>query len=272
MLCHFFFNAQIYLPCLKEHFGMELEQFCPDIIVAAGFSNYYRKYPKYKETFGEDKATWTCYLDTVTIEEHLEEIKSKIPKDRPYLLSGHSMGGALLIELMKREKLENCKGIILVGASQRIYPHWFLNFTFYTPVFVIYAFAITLVLSYPLILLITGFNTHKAKQAAFEGLERLLENGARRMKAEYNQCLRKVGKNTNPIVEENKAIPVLFIRLKKDMMVKEEDVSRTKKLFEVYKERIIPTDSVHLTHDFDDDVAKMIKEEYPFFGYSASKC
>ncbi|MHA1399841.1 MAG: alpha/beta fold hydrolase [Candidatus Heimdallarchaeaceae archaeon] len=240
----------------------------PFITVAAGFSNYSREYPAYIEKFGDENVEWACYAKKYTIEEHIEEIKSHIPNGRPYILTGHSLGGSLLIEMMAREKLdENCKGVVLIGASRRLYPHPTLNFIFRLPVPLIYAFSIFLMFIYPIFILVYKFNMHKATQASFEGIVRLVENGARDMKKEFNYCLRPIGQDVTDILEENKDIPVLFIRLKKDMMVKEEDLELTKSFFNNWKERIIPSDSIHLTHDFDYIVADILNEEMPFFGF-----
>lgn len=237
----------------------------PKIIVVAGFSNYNREYPDYTKKFGEQNVHWTTNRDRYTVEEHLAELKSKIPKDQPYILSGHSMGGALIIELMKREKIDNCKGIVLVGASRRIFPHWALNFIFHMPIPIIYLFAITLVISFPISLIVNLFNLHKAKQASFEAFQRIRDCGARRMKKEFNLCLRDLGKDTEDILEVNKNIPVLFLRLKKDMMLREWDIKLTKSFFNNWKEIIIPSDCIHLTHDFDDKVAELINRELSFF-------
>ncbi len=240
----------------------------PFITVAAGFSNYHREYPAYVEKFGKENVEWASYAKRYTIEDHLEEIKSHIPSDREYIITGHSMGGSLIIELLTREKLDDrCKGVILVGASRKLYPHPILNFIFRFPVPFIYAFAIFLILIYPIFIIAYKFNMHKATQASFESIIRLVENGAGEMKKEFNNCQRIVGLNVTDILPENKHIPALFIRLKKDMMVHEDDLKETISFFDNAKERIIETDAIHLTHAFDYIVADIINEEMPFFGF-----
>lgn len=124
-----------------------------------------------------------------------------------------------------------------------------------------------MVLLFPLNLVINKFNLHKSIQASFEGIVRLVENGEREMKKEYNGCLRKIGKEVHGILDENKDIPALFIRLKKDLMVNQEDLKYTKTFFPKMREIIIPSDSIHLTHDFDYAVADILGEELDFFGY-----
>jgi len=239
----------------------------PFLMVAAGYSNYTREYPAYIEKFGQENVQWTTNAGRYSIEDHIDELKSKLPIDRPYIITGHSMGGSIIIELMNKEPLVNCRGVSIVGSS-RIQPsHWFLNFLFYLPVPIIYLFFGLMALSFPITLIVTRFNFHKAVQASFDGIARLIENGARKMKKEYNGCLRKIGKNVHGILEENKNIPTLFIHLKKDMLVDDEDLEYTKAFFNVRKERIIPADTIHLTHDFDNLVADILGEELDFFGY-----
>ncbi|MCK5141473.1 MAG: alpha/beta hydrolase, partial [Candidatus Heimdallarchaeota archaeon] len=188
-------------------------------------------------------------------------------KDKPYILVGHSMGGSIIIELMSRKPLDNCQGVSLNGASRLTLSHWFLNFLFYLPVPIIYSFFALMVVLFPLNFVLTGFNLHKAKQASFEGITRLIENGAREIKKEYNFCLRKIGKDVTSIHKNNINIPTLFIHLKKEMMVDEEDLKFTKSLYNKKRVKIIKSDTMHLTHDFDYVVADLIGEELDFFGY-----
>ncbi|MHA1416906.1 MAG: alpha/beta fold hydrolase [Candidatus Heimdallarchaeaceae archaeon] len=249
---------------------MKHEKSVPFFTVAAGFSNYTREYPAYVEKFGKENVEWACYADKYTIEEHIEEIKTHFPNGRPFILIGHSLGGSLIIEMLAKEKMPSeCEGVVLVGASRRLYPHPALNFAFRLPVPLVYAFSAFLMLIFPIFLVAYKFNLHKAFHASFEGFWRLVENGAKRMKKEFNYCLRDIGKNVSDILEENKHIPVLFIRLKKDIMIREEDVEETKSFFHKHKERIIPIDTIHLNHEFDSVVADIINEELPFFGFES---
>ena len=242
----------------------------PFVVVAAGFSNYTREYPAYSKKFGKDNVIWTTNAKRYTIEDHLDELESKLPTDKPFLLVGHSMGGSIIIELLSRKPVKNCKGVTLIGAARTCPSHWFLNFLFYLPVPIIYSFFILLVILFPLNFILTGFNLHKAKQASFEGITRLVENGAREIKKEYNYCLRKIGRTVENIHEENRDIPTLFIHLEKEMMVDEEDLSKTKLMFSNKREHVIVTDTIHLTHDFDYTVADILGENLDFFGYKNS--
>ena len=239
----------------------------PFVVVAAGFGNYTREYPAYVEKFGRENVVWTSNYKRYTVEDHLEELESKIPKDKPYILVGHSLGGSIIIELMSRKPLNNCQGVSLNGASRMVLSHWFINFLFYLPVPIIYSFFALMVILFPLNFVLTGFNLHKAKQASFEGIIRLIENGAREIKKEYNFCLRKIGREVTDIHKENLDIPTLFIHLEKEMMVDEEDLKLTKEMYKNKRVKIIKSDTMHLTHDFDYVVADLIGEELDFFSY-----
>ena len=239
----------------------------PFVVVAAGFGNYTREYPAYVKKFGKENVVWTSNYKRYTVEDHLEELESKIPKDKPYILVGHSLGGSIIIELMSRKALKNCQGVSLNGASRKILSHWFLNFLFYLPVPIIFSFFVLMVILFPLNFVLTGFNLHKAKQASFEGITRLIENGTREIKKEYNFCLRKIGREVSSIHKDSINIPTLFIHLEKEMMVDEEDLEMTKSLYKNKRVKIIKSDTMHLTHDFDYVVADLIGEELDFFGY-----
>ena len=182
------------------------------------------------------------------------------------MIVGYSMGGCNLIELLSRKALPNCNGIVLVGAARILTPHWFLNFLFKLPVPLIYFFAGLIALLFPFNLIVSGFNLKKAIPASFEGLERLIENGAGKMKKEYNQCVRKVGRNVENILEENKDIPLLIIRIQKDMMVDEEDLATVKSFFNKWDEEILPEHIIHLTHKYDRLYIELIDERKDFFG------
>ena len=85
------------------------------------------------------------------------------------------------------------------------------------------------------------------------------------MKKEYNQCIRKVGRNLDDILPENKNIPLLIIRLEKDMMVKEEYYQTVLNWFNKTKIRILPPDIIHLTHRLDDLFISIMEEEKELF-------
>jgi pimeloyl-ACP methyl ester carboxylesterase len=238
----------------------------PFMVLAPGFSNYYRKYPAYVERYGEENFAHTTNYKRYSIEDHLEEIESVIPENRSFMMIGYSMGGCNLIELLSRKALPNCKGVILVGAARILTPHKFLDFLFRLPVPLIYFLAGLIALLFPFNLIITGFNLKKAIPASFEGLVRLVENGAGKMKKEYNQCVRLVGKEVDDILEENKNIPLLIIRLHKDMMVDEEDLATLKTFFNKWDEEILPKHIIHLTHKFDSLYIEIIDGRKDFFG------
>ena len=238
----------------------------PFMILAPGYSNYYRKYPAYEERYGKENFAYATNLNRFSVEDHLEELETLIPENRPYMIAGYSMGGCNIIELLSRKVLVNCKGIILVGAARILTPHWFLNFLFKLPVPIIYFFAILIALFFPINLIVSGFNLKKAIPASFEGLYRLIENGARKMKKEYNQCVRVVGRNVSDILEENKDIPLLIIRIQKDMMVDEEDLELVKSFFKRWDEEILPAHIIHLTHKYDPLYIEIIENKKDFFG------
>ncbi len=238
----------------------------PFIVMVAGYSNYTKKYPAYEERFGKENYAHTTNAKRYTVDEHLDEIRSLIPKDRSYMLVGYSMGVSLIIELLNKEKLENCKGITLIGGSRYQPSHWFLTFTFSLPVPFIYFFASIILLTYPFVLLFSGFNFEKARLTCYEGsMKSLVVNNVREMKKEYNQCIRKVGRNITGILKENSTIPTLFIRLNEDLMVDEEDVEFTKTFFKKTKEIILPDDIIHLTHALDSEFIDIFMAQTEFF-------
>ncbi len=239
----------------------------PFMILVAGFTNYHRKYPIYEDRYGKENFAHTTNQKRYTIDEHLEELESLIPKDREYMLVGYSMGGSNILELLGRKHLSKCRGAVLVGSAHIQDVHWFLNFMFLLPVPIMYLFAIIIALLFPMNLVIAGFNLKKAVPASFEGIYMFVKHGARNMKKEYNQCIRKVGRNLDDILEDNKDIPLLMIRLEKDMMVKEEHYQTVLTWFHKTKIRILPPDIIHLTHRLDDLFIDIIKEEREFFGY-----
>ncbi|MCE7743280.1 MAG: alpha/beta hydrolase [Candidatus Heimdallarchaeota archaeon] len=236
------------------------------IILVAGFTNYKRKYPIYEERFSKENFAHTTNWKRFSIDEHLEEIESIIPGNREYILVGYSMGGSNILELLGRKHLPKCKGVVLVGSAHIQDVHWFLNFMFLLPVPIMYLFAIIFALLFPMNLVIAGFNLKKAVPASFEGLYMFIKHGARNMKKEYNQCIRKVGRNLSDIKVENKDIPLLIIRLEKDMMVKEEHYETILTWFNQTKIRVLPPDIIHLTHRLDGLFIDMIEEEKEFFG------
>ena len=237
----------------------------PFIVLVAGYSNYTKKYPAYEERFGEENYAYTTNAGRYTVDEHLEETKSLIPENRPYLLIGYSMGVSLIIELFNREKMNNCKGVTLIGGSRYQPTHWFLDFVFSLPVPIMYFFAIILLLTFPFVYLFTGFNYEKARSACYEGLQSFIEYGAQEMKKEYNQCIRKVGLDIEGILKENEEIPALFIRLKEDLMVDEEDLEYTKTFFKKTKEVIMPENIIHLTHAMDAEFIDIFMGQKDFF-------
>ena len=239
----------------------------PFIVVAAGYSNYEREYPAYIEKFGAGNVIWTTTKDQFSVQEHIDELHEILPKDRNFIFVGHSMGASTIIELMNQEPIERCKGAIFIGGSRIQESHWFFEYLFRLPVPLIYLNGCLLALGFPISLLINKFNFHKAFQASFDGIWRLIVSRAGRMKKEYWDCLKKIGRDVHEVKEENRNIPVLFIRLEKDLLVDIEDVKYTKSFFNNVRERILPYDSIHLTHDFDYPVSDIIGDELDFFGF-----
>ena len=237
----------------------------PFVVLVAGFSNYHWNYPAYQEKYGPDNFAHTTNAGRYTVDDHLDEINSIIPENRPYVLIGYSMGVSLIIELMNRQKLPNCKGAALIGGSRYQPTHWFLNFVFKLPSPFIYFFATLILLSYPIALVINKFSIKNTNHTCVEGLLRLIENKASEMKKEYNHCIRKVGLNIDGVLDENKEIPIYVIRLEKDLMVDEEDLEYTKTFFRNVKEKVLPSDIIHLTHKMDKEFIQMIEEESGFF-------
>ena len=156
---------------------------------------------------------------------------------------------------------------VFVGGSRIQESHWFFEYLFRLPVPLIYINGALLTLGFPISLIVNKFNFHKAFQASFDGIWRLIVSGAGNMKKEYWDCLKKIGRDVHGVLEGNKDIPILFVRLEKDLLVNDEDVKYTKTFFNNIKESILPYDSIHLTHDFDYIIADVIGENLDFFGY-----
>ena len=246
---------------------IDMEKNSPFVVVAAGYSNYDREYPAHTEKFGKDNVVNTTTKGRFSVQEHIDELHELLPKEREYLLIGHSMGIPTTIELMNKIPLKNCRGAVFVAGSRTQESHWFFEFLFRLPVPLIYVMGSILTLMFPINLIIYKFNFHKTFQASFDGIWRLIVSGAGNMKREYWDCLKKIGRDVHGVLEENKEIPILFLRLKKDKLVNDEDVEYTKTFFKNIKEIILPYDSIHLTHDYDFLVLDVIGEQLDFFGY-----
>ena len=245
----------------------DMEKKIPFVVVAAGYSNYDREYPAHVEKFGENNVVNTTTKGRFSVQEHIDELHDLLPQDKEYLLIGHSMGIPTIIELMNKIHLKNCRGAVFVAGSRIQETHWFFEFLFRLPVPLIYVTASLLTLLFPINLLVYKFNFHKAFQASFDGIWRLIVSGAGNMKKEYWDCLKKIGQDVHGVLEENKDIPILFLRLAKDKLVNDEDVKYTKTFFKNIKEIILPYDSIHLTHDYDFLVMDVIGEQLDYFGY-----
>ncbi|MEA2070790.1 MAG: hypothetical protein U9O98_05810 [Asgard group archaeon] len=175
------------------------------------------------------------------------------------------MGGMLIIELLSRKSFENLKGIILVGASRKLKTEQGLNILMKLPWFCLWPLAIMFFFFIPITFFIWWGKTWETYQEMYSFL---IKDGAKKIHRQYNQTLKKLG-DVNSL--KNPDIPLVVIRLPKDTLVDEKDLKVTEKMFQNYREKIIPSDSIHLDEKFDPITVKLIAEEKDFLQMDCKK-
>ena len=221
-----------------------------------------REYPDYFQKFGKNNVEIIKWDETCTdIDSHLVKLKKHLPNDEPFVLCGHSMGGGLIIELMKREKILGLQGVVLIGASKKIKQDSGLKFIMRFPWIFLWIFAILMVLALPITVFIWRSKTIDTYLELFRFLRR---DGAKKIHRQYNLTLKKLG-NVDSILQPE--IPLLFVGLPEDTLVDKQDLKITKALFHKSRENLIlGTNSIHLIEKYDPIIVEKIAEEAEFIG------
>lgn len=230
-------------------------------VLATGLGGKTREYPDYEEKFGKENLTIIKWDDSCTdIDSHLQKMKNNFPKKEPFVLCGHSLGGALTIELLNREIIPNLQGVILIGSSRKIKQDAGLGIIMRFPWFFLWIFAFLFVLVLPITIFIYGKKTFDTYKELFNFLKR---DGAKNIHRQYNLTLKKLG--TAEKVKQPE-LPFLYVGLTKDVLVDEDDLDITMSMFKKSRKQIIEANSIHLTEKFDSIIVEKIAEEAEFLG------
>ena len=101
-----------------EHERLEIDS---QIIVATGLGGAGRFYPDYEVKYGKENCTIVCWDKSCTnLDTHIAKLKANIPKGKPFVGVGHSMGGSIWLELISKENIPNMHGLVLVGAARTL--------------------------------------------------------------------------------------------------------------------------------------------------------
>ncbi|NHJ86769.1 MAG: hypothetical protein FK734_15000 [Asgard group archaeon] len=241
-----------------EHERLDIDS---HIVVATGLGGAGRFYPDYFVKYGEENVTVVCWDEKCTdLDSHIAKLKTNIPKDKPFVGTGHSMGGSIWLELISRENIPNMKGLVLVGSARTLKSDNGVKFLMAGTWFRLWVLVITLTLIMPIMLFIWRKKTFETYREMWRFL---LKDGARKIHRQYNLCLKKLG---GVMKVQNPNIPLLVVKLRKDTLVDEDDLNYTKSMFNYVREQIIETDSLHLTEKFDHITVEKIALEAKFLG------
>lgn len=89
------------------------------------------------------------------------------------------------------------------------------------------------------------------------------KDGAKKIHRQFNQTLKKLGGVTSV---KNPNLPLLFVRLRNDILVDQKDLEFTKSMFKNVHKQIIETEALHLTEKFDHITVEKIANEAEFIG------
>ena len=242
----------------KEHIPINCDS---KIFISTGFGGIGREYPDYEAKFGKENVTVIRWDKSCTdIDSHLAKIKETIPKDEPFVLCGHSLGGSLAIELLSREKVPFLQSLVLIGSSRRIKKEQGLEFIMKFPWFFLWPFAVLMALAFPITIFIWREKTFDTYYELFKFLGR---DGARKIHKQYNLTLKKLG-SAESIADPT--LPVLYVGLPKDSLIDDEDLEYTLNMFKKSKKSIINANSIHLIEKYDPITVEKIAEEAGFIG------
>ncbi|NHK30687.1 MAG: hypothetical protein FK730_05005 [Asgard group archaeon] len=231
------------------------------VILATGLGGITREYPDYEEKFGKDNLVIVKWGKSCTdVDSHLQKMKDNFPKKEPFILCGHSLGGALAIELLNRENIPNLQGVVLIGSSRKIKQDGGLRFIMKFPWFFLWIFAFMFVLAFPITIFFYGKKTLDTYKELFSFLKR---DGAKNIHRQYNLTLKKLGTADKVLQPE---IPMLYVGLTKDVLVDEDDLEITMALFKESRKQLIEANQIHLTEKFDSIIVEKIAAEAVFLG------
>ncbi|MHA1212929.1 MAG: alpha/beta fold hydrolase, partial [Candidatus Heimdallarchaeota archaeon] len=225
-----------------------------------------RQFPDYYAKFGEENVTCVLWDKTCTdLEAHIVYLKKYFPKDKPFIAVGHSMGGSILLEICSRELIPNMKGLVLVGAAQTLRVDGGVRFMMKRHWFRITWLVCFLTAIAPIMVFIWRKKTYDT----YKELWRFTTNdGAKKIHTQYNQTIKRLGGITSV---KNPDMPFMFVRLEEDTLVDNDDLNFTRTLFKNIRDKIIETNSLHLTEKFDHLTVEKIAEEAEFIGLIRKK-
>lgn len=231
------------------------------VLIATGFGGLSREYPDYYAKFGQ-KNVEVIRLDRscTDVDSHLKKMRETFPKEKPFIICGHSLGGMLTIELLSREKIPNLKGVVLIGSSRKVKEKSGLKFMMKFPWFFLWFFLILLIIAFPITVIAWRKKTYDTYYELFKFLRR---DGAKKIHKQYNMTLKKLGTAMKVLQPE---IPFLYVGLEKDTLVDDNDLEFTKSMFKNVRVQIIEAKSLHLIEKYDPITVEKIANEAEFLG------
>ncbi|MFW9921986.1 MAG: serine aminopeptidase domain-containing protein [Candidatus Thorarchaeota archaeon] len=240
----------------KEHEKLEVDT---KIVVATGLGGEGREYPDYYAKFGRENVIIVTWDKTCTnLDSHINKLKENIPKEDSFIAVGHSMGGAIWLELLSREILSNQRGQVLVGCSRKVRGDNGVEFIMKRPWWFLWVVVFGLTALFPIMLLIWRKKTVDTYREMWRFITK---DGARKIHTQYNLTLKSLGTVTSV---KNPDLPLVVVRLQEDTLVDKDDLEFTKNMFHNVHEQIIETNALHLTEKYDHITVEKIANEAEF--------
>jgi len=236
------------------------------VVVATGLGGAGRFYPDYEAKFGKENCIIVTWDKTCTdLEAHINYLKSKLPKDEPFVGVGHSMGGSIWLEVCSREKIPNMRGLVLVGSARMLRSDQGVQFMMKRHWFRLWWIVLLITFAFPIMLFIWRKKTFDTYHEMWRFITK---DGARKIHTQYNKTLKKLG-GVSSVKDPD--MPLLVVRLREDTLVDPKDLEFTKSMFRNVHEQIIETDALHLTEKFDYITVEKIALEADFLGLVNAK-
>jgi alpha-beta hydrolase superfamily lysophospholipase len=247
----------------QEHEFLEVDR---KIVVAVGLGGGGRLFPDYEVKFGKENCIIVTWDKTCTdLDAHINFLKAYIPKDEPFVAVGHSMGGSIWLEIISREIIPNMVGLVMVGCARTLKQDQGVKFLMKRHWLRIWFFVLLLTFAAPIMVFIWRKKTIDSYREMWRFV---VKDGAKKIHTQVNQTLNKLGSVTSV---KNPDLPVLFVRLRTDTLVSEQDLEFTMNMFTNIREQIIETDALHLNQRFDPITVEKIANEAEFIGLIVKK-
>jgi alpha-beta hydrolase superfamily lysophospholipase len=241
-----------------EHKFLEIDS---KIVVAVGLGGEDRHFPDYEAKYGKENCIFVTWDKTCTdLDAHIKFLKNRVPKDEPFVAVGHSMGGSIWLEIISRENIPNMKGLVLVGCARTLKQNQGVKFLMKRHWLRIWFFVLLLTFAAPIMVFIWRKKTLDSYREMWRFVTK---DGAKKIHSQVNLTLNKLGGVTSVKTPD---LPILFVRLRTDTLVDEEDLEFTRNMFTNVREQIIESDSLHLTQKFDHITVEKIANEAEFIG------